>query len=63
MDMQGLSAICAGLGIVEEDENGSRVGYTKGQYCLGVVFLVSLFRPSSVAFFSLAVEKLSEFDN
>ncbi|OWM79610.1 hypothetical protein CDL15_Pgr023022 [Punica granatum] len=34
MDMQGLSAICAGLGDVKEDNNGNRVGYKKGQYCL-----------------------------
>ncbi|KAK4770277.1 hypothetical protein SAY87_030809 [Trapa incisa] len=34
MDTQGLSIICAGLGTVEEDETGTRVGYTKGQYCL-----------------------------
>ncbi|KAA8539990.1 hypothetical protein F0562_026682 [Nyssa sinensis] len=34
MDMEGLSSICAGLGIIEDDENGNRVGYTKGEYCL-----------------------------
>ncbi|XP_041011926.1 protein timeless homolog isoform X2 [Juglans microcarpa x Juglans regia] len=34
MDTEGLSIICAGLGIVEEDENGNRVGYSKGEYCL-----------------------------
>ncbi|KAI4330916.1 hypothetical protein MLD38_029155 [Melastoma candidum] len=34
MDLQGLSSICAGLGAVEESEDGSRVGYTKGAYCL-----------------------------
>ncbi|KAJ7974108.1 Timeless protein [Quillaja saponaria] len=34
MDMEGLSMICAGLGTVEEDENGNRVGYSKGEYCL-----------------------------
>ncbi|KAL7003535.1 hypothetical protein U1Q18_004688 [Sarracenia purpurea var. burkii] len=32
--MEGLSAICAGLGIIEEDENGNRIGYTKDEYCL-----------------------------
>lgn len=33
--MDGLSTICAGLGIVEEDDNGKRIGYAKGEYCLG----------------------------
>lgn len=33
--MDGLSTICAGLGIVEEDDNGKRIGYDKGEYCLG----------------------------
>lgn len=28
--------ICAGLGIAEEDENGNRIGYIKGEYCLGI---------------------------
>ncbi|KAH7853622.1 hypothetical protein Vadar_004796 [Vaccinium darrowii] len=32
--MENLSVICAGLGIVKEDENGNRIGYTKGEYCL-----------------------------
>ncbi|XP_042002147.1 protein timeless homolog isoform X1 [Salvia splendens] len=32
--MDGLSTICAGLGIVEEDDNGKRIGYNKGEYCL-----------------------------
>ncbi|XP_042038016.1 uncharacterized protein LOC121783898 [Salvia splendens] len=32
--MDGLSTICAGLGIVEEDDNGKRIGYDKGEYCL-----------------------------
>ncbi|KAL1552794.1 protein timeless isoform X1 [Salvia divinorum] len=32
--MDGLSTICAGLGIVEEDDNGKRIGYAKGEYCL-----------------------------
>ncbi|XP_010059979.2 topoisomerase 1-associated factor 1 isoform X2 [Eucalyptus grandis] len=34
MDTQGLSAICAGLGIVDEDDDGNRVGYSKGAHCL-----------------------------
>ncbi|XP_024022343.1 uncharacterized protein LOC21394741, partial [Morus notabilis] len=34
MDMEGLSAICAGLGVVEEDRDGNRIGYSKGEYCL-----------------------------
>ena len=38
MDMEGLSAICAGLGVVEEDRNGNRIGYSKGEYCLGKSF-------------------------
>lgn len=33
--MDGLSTICAGLGIVEEDDNEKRTGYAKGEYCLG----------------------------
>ncbi|KAK3010402.1 hypothetical protein RJ639_012889 [Escallonia herrerae] len=32
--MEGLSIICAGLGIVEEDDDGNRIGYTPGEYCL-----------------------------
>ncbi|KAH6784021.1 hypothetical protein C2S52_008980 [Perilla frutescens var. hirtella] len=32
--MDGLSTICAGLGILEEDDNGKRSGYAKGEYCL-----------------------------
>ncbi|GMH08931.1 hypothetical protein Nepgr_010771 [Nepenthes gracilis] len=34
MDMEGLSTICAGLGSIEEDEDGNQIGYTKGEYCL-----------------------------
>ncbi|PON58258.1 Timeless protein [Parasponia andersonii] len=34
MDMEGLSVICAGLGLAEEDRNGNRIGYSKGEYCL-----------------------------
>ncbi|KAK2983623.1 hypothetical protein RJ640_023157 [Escallonia rubra] len=32
--MEGLSTICAGLGIVEEDDDGNMIGYTPGEYCL-----------------------------
>ncbi|CAN4087655.1 unnamed protein product [Withania somnifera] len=32
--MEGLSTICAGLGIIEEDDDGNRIGYTQGKYCL-----------------------------
>ncbi|CAL5364455.1 unnamed protein product [Camellia sinensis] len=32
--MEGLSAICAGLGVIEEDDNGNRNSYTPGEYCL-----------------------------
>ncbi|XP_031093945.1 interaptin [Ipomoea triloba] len=31
--MEGLSAICAGLGAIEEDENDNRIGYEVGEYC------------------------------
>ncbi|KAL1296480.1 hypothetical protein AAHE18_19G284400 [Arachis hypogaea] len=34
MDMEGLSLICASLGTVEEDDQGNRIGYVKGEYCL-----------------------------
>ncbi|GAV84903.1 TIMELESS domain-containing protein/TIMELESS_C domain-containing protein [Cephalotus follicularis] len=34
MDMEGLSVICAGLGIAEEDLNGDRIGYSKEESCL-----------------------------
>ncbi|KAF5732400.1 protein timeless [Tripterygium wilfordii] len=34
MDLQGLSLICSGLGVAEEDENGNRIGYLKGENCL-----------------------------
>ncbi|KAL5568479.1 hypothetical protein UlMin_025054 [Ulmus minor] len=33
MDMEGLSVICAGLGVADEDLNGNRIGYSKGEYC------------------------------
>nr|XP_016502517.1 PREDICTED: protein timeless homolog isoform X2 [Nicotiana tabacum] len=32
--MEGLSTICAGLGIIEEDDDANRIGYSKGEYCL-----------------------------
>ncbi|XP_017215066.1 uncharacterized protein LOC108193014 isoform X2 [Daucus carota subsp. sativus] len=32
--MEGLSTICAGLGIIDEDDDGNRTGYTPGEYCL-----------------------------
>ena len=35
MEIDGLCVICAGLGIVEEDDNGNRIGYSKSEYCLG----------------------------
>nr|KYP74825.1 Protein timeless isogeny [Cajanus cajan] len=34
MDTEGLSLICAGLGTEEQDLEGNRIGYTKGEYCL-----------------------------
>ncbi|KAJ4843375.1 hypothetical protein Tsubulata_032681 [Turnera subulata] len=33
METQGLAAICAGLGVAEEDEDGNRIGYTKDDSC------------------------------
>ncbi|KAH9677418.1 Timeless family protein [Citrus sinensis] len=33
METEGLSVICAGLGIIEEDEKGNRIGYSKGEQC------------------------------
>ncbi|CAK9176951.1 unnamed protein product [Ilex paraguariensis] len=32
--MEGLSTICAGIGLIEEDEDGNRIGYTRDEYCL-----------------------------
>ncbi|KAK9121617.1 hypothetical protein Syun_019234 [Stephania yunnanensis] len=29
MDLEGLSAICAGLGVIEEDDDGNRIDYLK----------------------------------
>ncbi|KAF5186178.1 Timeless family protein [Thalictrum thalictroides] len=34
MDLEGLSIICGGLGIIEENDNGERIGYTKNEFCL-----------------------------
>ncbi|XP_061342048.1 uncharacterized protein LOC133288335 [Gastrolobium bilobum] len=34
MDTEGLSLICGGLGTIEEDERGNRIGYSKNEYCL-----------------------------
>ncbi|KAL6509275.1 hypothetical protein OROGR_022585 [Orobanche gracilis] len=31
--MDGLSSICAGLGRLDEDDDGKPTGYTKGEYC------------------------------
>jgi hypothetical protein len=36
MDTDGLSLICSGLGAIEEDDEGKRIGYSKGEYCLGM---------------------------
>ncbi|KAK6925919.1 Timeless, N-terminal [Dillenia turbinata] len=33
MDTEGLSVICSGLGIIEEDEEGNRIGYEKDEFC------------------------------
>lgn len=44
--MDGLSTICAGLGIVEEDGNGKRTGYAKGEHCLGAPLPLPLFASS-----------------
>lgn len=45
--------ICAGLGIAEEDESGNRIGYSKGEYCLGILRHVL---HNSSFFFSAAKE-------
>ncbi|XP_020570997.1 protein timeless homolog [Phalaenopsis equestris] len=34
MNTEGLSSICSGLGIADEDDNGNVKGYTKTEYCL-----------------------------
>ncbi|XP_051138168.1 uncharacterized protein LOC127256292 [Andrographis paniculata] len=31
--MDGLSSICAGLGMLDEDDDGNGIGYVKGEYC------------------------------
>uniref|UniRef100_A0A0E0KZR4 Timeless N-terminal domain-containing protein n=1 Tax=Oryza punctata TaxID=4537 RepID=A0A0E0KZR4_ORYPU len=36
MDSAALSLTCAGLGGAEEDDDGSVVGYAKGEHCLGI---------------------------
>lgn len=41
--MDRLSSICAGLGSLEEDDNGKRIGYAKGQYCSGTRFFFPFF--------------------
>lgn len=43
MDTDGLSLICSGLGAIEEDDEGKRIGYSKGEYCLGMNEFVSFF--------------------
>lgn len=35
MDTEALSSICGGLGYRREDEDGTLLGYVKGEYCLG----------------------------
>jgi hypothetical protein len=47
MDSAVLSLTCAGLGAPEEDEDGSAVGYVKGEHCLGT-FPHALLRFASV---------------
>ncbi|KAJ4954853.1 hypothetical protein NE237_011636 [Protea cynaroides] len=34
MDLEGLSIICAGIGGIQEDENGLPIGYMPGELCL-----------------------------
>ncbi|CAM8896515.1 unnamed protein product [Rhodiola kirilowii] len=34
MDLEGLSLVCAGLGVIEEDDAGNKIGYTKSPHCL-----------------------------
>jgi len=43
MDTDGLSLICSGLGAIEEDDEGKRIGYSKGEYCLGMNEFVAFF--------------------
>lgn len=46
--MEGLSVVCAGLGVADEDEMGAVVGYAKGQYCLGRLCSCALWLLSSI---------------
>lgn len=50
MDTEGLSLICAGLGSIEEDDQGNRIGYSKGEYCLGMNLSYFSFFPDSIWF-------------
>ncbi|XP_043717020.1 protein timeless homolog isoform X2 [Telopea speciosissima] len=34
MDLEGLSITCAGIGGIQEDENGAPIGYTPSEFCL-----------------------------
>ncbi|KAE9611334.1 putative timeless protein [Lupinus albus] len=34
METEGLSVTCVGLGSIEEDDNGDRIGYANTEYCL-----------------------------
>ncbi|KAE8722683.1 Timeless family protein [Hibiscus syriacus] len=49
MDTEGLSGICASLGILEEDQTTNRMVYTKGEHCpvKVLVFLSMPIEPSS----------------
>ena len=51
MDTEGLSLICAGLGIAEEDDSGNRIGYSKGQYCLGTPQKFKIFFEALILYF------------
>ena len=51
MDTEGLSLICAGLGIAEEDDSGNRIGYSKGQYCLGTPQKFKFFFEALILYF------------
>lgn len=37
MDLEGLSTICAGLGSIQEDNDGNSIGYTRAEFCLGII--------------------------
>lgn len=41
MEIDGLCVICAGIGIVEEDDYGNRIGYSKNEFCLGMSIHIS----------------------